>query len=190
MARVEQMPDGQDHDLGLVSLWIAFNSLYGQWDCQKREPKPDRESWRRFIDRILKLDSDGHVAAMLQEHKRLVMALFDDEYVSAYFWQEPTAKRAKSITECRPQRAHLVHRAAMDADSRRDPGPRLRHALPTRPRCGDLRRQAEPHVAETLRDDDAAAAPGAAAGVDRPRGRRGLGADVLSAGERATGTIA
>ena len=41
-----QMPEGQDHDLGLVSLWIAFNSLYGQWDCQKREPKPDRESWR------------------------------------------------------------------------------------------------------------------------------------------------
>ena len=36
MARVEQMPEGQDHDLGLVSLWIAFNSLYGQWDCQKR----------------------------------------------------------------------------------------------------------------------------------------------------------
>ena len=35
MARVEQMPDGQDHDLGLVGLWIAFNSLYGQWDCQK-----------------------------------------------------------------------------------------------------------------------------------------------------------
>jgi len=91
MARVEQMPNGQDHDLGLVSLWIAFNSLYGQWDCQKREPKPDRESWRGFIDRILKLDRDRHVAGALQEHKRLVMALFDDKYVSAYFWQEPRA---------------------------------------------------------------------------------------------------
>lgn len=96
MARVEQMPDGQDHDLGLVSLWIAFNALYGQWDCIKREPRPDRESWRLFIDRILKLDRDGHVPAMLQEHKRLALALFDDEYVSAYFWQEPTAVRAKS----------------------------------------------------------------------------------------------
>jgi hypothetical protein len=90
MDRVEQMPDGQDHDLGLVSLWIAFNSLYGRWDCQKREPKPDRESWRAFIDRILKLDREGHVAAMLQEHKRLVMALFDDEYVSAAKWRTAT----------------------------------------------------------------------------------------------------
>lgn len=95
MARVEQMPDGQDHDLGLVSLWIAFNALYGQWDSQKREPRPDRECWRAFIDQILRLDHKGHVAAALQEHKRLVMALFDDEYVSAYFWQEPCAERGR-----------------------------------------------------------------------------------------------
>ncbi len=25
MARVEQVSEGQDHDLGLVGLWIAFN---------------------------------------------------------------------------------------------------------------------------------------------------------------------
>jgi len=95
MARVGQMPAGQDHDLGLVSLWIAFNSLYGQWDACKREPKPDRESWRAFVDRILKLDSDGHVAGALQEHKRLVISLLDDEYLSGFFWQEPSAFGAK-----------------------------------------------------------------------------------------------
>jgi hypothetical protein len=95
MARVEQMPDGQDHDLGLVSQWIAFNSLYGQWDACKREPKPDRESWRTFVDRILKLDEDGYVAGALQEHKRLVISLLDDEYLSNFFWQEPSAVRAR-----------------------------------------------------------------------------------------------
>ena len=95
MARVEQMPDGQDHDLGPVYLWIAFHSLCGQWDCQKREPKPDRQSWCGFIDRILKLDRDGCVSTALQEHKRLALALFDDEYVSAYFWQEPAAERGR-----------------------------------------------------------------------------------------------
>jgi hypothetical protein len=94
MARVEQMPDGQDHDLALVSLWIAFNSLYGQWDSQKREPRPDRESWRAFVDRILKLDRDGYVPGALQEHKRLVMSLLEDEYLSGFFWQEPSARRA------------------------------------------------------------------------------------------------
>ena len=94
MARVEQMPDGEDHDLGLVTLWIAFNSLYGQWDCQKREPRPDRESWRSFMDRILKLDRTDHVPVALQEHKRLVMSLLEDEYLSNFFWEEPCAKRA------------------------------------------------------------------------------------------------
>src|SRR4051812_11836695 len=32
LARVETMPESDDADLALVSLWIAFNSLYGQWD--------------------------------------------------------------------------------------------------------------------------------------------------------------
>jgi len=95
MACVEEMPEGQDHDLGLISLWIAFNSLYGQWDCQNREPKPDRESWRGFIDRILKLDGSGHVVGALQEHKRLVISLLDDEYLSGFFRQEPSDIRAK-----------------------------------------------------------------------------------------------
>ena len=94
MARVEEIPEGQDHDLGLVGFWIAFNSLYGQWDAQKREPRPDRESWRAFVDRILKLDRDGYVTGALQEHKRLVMSLLEDEYLSSFFWQEPCAKRA------------------------------------------------------------------------------------------------
>jgi len=94
IAPVEQNAANEDHDLGLISLWIAFNSLYGQWDQQKREPKPDRESSRKFIDRILELDHDEVVANALKEHKRLVMSLLEDEYLSGYFWQEPSAKRA------------------------------------------------------------------------------------------------
>jgi hypothetical protein len=39
----------------------------------------------------------------------------------------------------------------------------------------------EPHVAEAVRGDAAAAAAGSFGGVDRPRCRRGLGSDVLSA---------
>ncbi len=93
IARVEK--DGvDDHDTDLLSLWIAFNSLYGQWDEQRREPKPDRECWRRFVDSILRLDESDHVADSLTEHRRLVMSLLEDEYLSGYFWEEPCAKRA------------------------------------------------------------------------------------------------
>ena len=37
-----------DLDLALICLWIAFNALYGQWNELRREPQPDRESWRAF----------------------------------------------------------------------------------------------------------------------------------------------
>ncbi len=92
--RVEKNADAEDHDLDLISLWIAFNSLYGQWDERDREPKADRQCWRAFMDSLLRLDESDHIADMLAEHKKLVMSLLEDEYLSGYFWEEPGAKRA------------------------------------------------------------------------------------------------
>ena len=94
LAHVEQMDKGRDLDSSLISRWIAFNSLYGRWNVEVREPASDRDSWRRFLDRILDLDLDGCIGELLKEHKRLVMSLLDDEYLSSFFWQEPTGKRA------------------------------------------------------------------------------------------------
>jgi hypothetical protein len=89
LARVESMSENEDADLALVSLWIAFNSLYGQWDRAKREPKPDRECWRAFVDRMLVLDGDNCIVGALQEHKRLVISLLEDEYLNNKFWRDP-----------------------------------------------------------------------------------------------------
>lgn len=86
--------DGDELDLPLICQWIAFNALYGQWNEQAREPAPDRECWRRFIDRILDLDADGHIEALLTEHKRLVMTLLEDEFLSRFYWEDPSDKRA------------------------------------------------------------------------------------------------
>jgi hypothetical protein len=36
MARVERVPEGQDHDLALVSVWIAFNATAAHnWTLRK-----------------------------------------------------------------------------------------------------------------------------------------------------------
>ncbi len=88
------MAENEDADLALVSLWIAFNSLYGQWDKSRREPKPDRECWRAFVDHLLQLDRTMHLVSALQDHKRLAMSLVEDQYLNSYFWQEPTAPRS------------------------------------------------------------------------------------------------
>ena len=94
IARVEKNADREDHDIDLISLWVAFNSLYGQWDEERREPRPDRKCWRSFVDSILQLDENGRVSEMLVEDKRLVLSLLDDEYLSSFFWQEPSTQRA------------------------------------------------------------------------------------------------
>ena len=90
IARVEAMDQKVDSDLALVSLWIAFNSLYGQWDRVRREPLQDRECWRAFVDRILLLDANNYMVATLQEHKRLVMSLLEDECLSTSYWRDPS----------------------------------------------------------------------------------------------------
>jgi hypothetical protein len=94
LQRVEETAAGKDLDLAFVSQWVAFNALYGQWDAAKRQTAPDRESWRQFLDRILKLDVDQRVTGVLQEHKRLVMSLLEDAYLSNHFWREPARQAA------------------------------------------------------------------------------------------------
>jgi hypothetical protein len=94
IARCEKSAGGEDDDLVLICLWIGFNALYGRWDPRGREPLPDRLCWRQFLDRLLALDSTGHIAAMLQAQRTLVMEILDDEYLSGFFWQEPSDVRA------------------------------------------------------------------------------------------------
>lgn len=94
LQRVEDIADDQDIDLTLMGQWIAFNALYSSWDSETRQPNADRQSWRVFIDRILKLDADGQLASVLQEHKQLVSSILEDAYLSNYFWEDPTPKQA------------------------------------------------------------------------------------------------
>lgn len=82
--------DPQQHlDTILLFQWIALNALYGQWDEEHREPAPDRASWQAFLRRILDLDQSGHLVAMLLDHKRLVLTIIENEYLSGHFWEEP-----------------------------------------------------------------------------------------------------
>ncbi|MFW5693084.1 MAG: hypothetical protein ACOCWL_02610 [Thermoguttaceae bacterium] len=140
MARVEQMPDGEDDDLAPVSLWIAFNALDGQWDAQRREPRLDRESWRAFVHRILGLDRTGYVPDALRKYQRLVISLLDDHYLSGFFWQEPFGQTGRAIAESGVQCTHVVHRAALGQGARRSAGAGVPRALPACPRDRNLRR--------------------------------------------------
>ncbi|MEX2215959.1 MAG: hypothetical protein WD768_17740 [Phycisphaeraceae bacterium] len=105
LQRVELIEGDQDLDVALTCRWIAFNAMYGQWNEQAQEPGPDRECWRRFMDRILKLDSGQQIESVLIEHKKLVIAIMDDNFLGSYFWRDPTKERAFQTSKDRRQAA-------------------------------------------------------------------------------------
>ena len=94
LQRVEQLEDGADLDIALLCRWIAFNALYGKWDEKAGEPMADRDCLRMLLDRLLNLDAEARIPSVLNEHKKLVMSILDDEYLSRFFWEDPSPKRA------------------------------------------------------------------------------------------------
>lgn len=99
LQRVELITGDDDLDLAILSQWIAFNALYGQWDHGVREPVADNVCWKHFLERMLALDKGSHIIDAFMRAKPLVMAIFDDEFLSRYYWQEPTDKRASGSKE-------------------------------------------------------------------------------------------
>ena len=95
MAHVEKLEADSDPDTTLICRWVAFNALYGQWNTEKREPVPDRKCWQEFLWTLVDLDESGHMADVLTGHKRLVMSILDDEYLSSFFWEQPSSERAR-----------------------------------------------------------------------------------------------
>ena len=97
LQRVEQIEaaDANDLDTILIYRWIALNSLYGQWNDRERQPVTDKSSLPAFLDRIFELDTDSRVTTILEEHRKLVESIFDDAYLTRYFWEEPTTERAR-----------------------------------------------------------------------------------------------
>lgn len=98
LARAEELTgdEGQaDADAALLFRWIALNALYGRWNAVEGHPEPDATTLRAFLDAVVELDTDGVVGTALVEHRRLVMAILEDEWVSSFFWEDPTDAQAR-----------------------------------------------------------------------------------------------
>lgn len=87
LQRVEALDDG-DLDQRLILQWIAFNSLYGRWDLSRCEPEPDARIISEFLKRILALDKQGRIAALVDEQRELILSIFSDDYLADYFWEQ------------------------------------------------------------------------------------------------------
>lgn len=101
LQRVEDIEDAEAEDAALIFRWIALNSLYGQWDEELRQPIGDRESLTPFLHRIVELDADERVRHVLDQHRRLVMAILEDEFLNRFYWDEPSDERARKTRKAK-----------------------------------------------------------------------------------------
>jgi hypothetical protein len=83
------------YDDALVMRWIGFNSLYGIWDEERKEPARDLESCTEFIKRVVDLDADEVIGDTLTEHRDLVMSILDDGFLDRYFWKSPGEEKLR-----------------------------------------------------------------------------------------------
>ena len=52
-------------------------------------PKSERKSYRDFCDRLRKLDRQKYIDSFMQDHKRLVVKICEDPFISSYYWRNP-----------------------------------------------------------------------------------------------------
>lgn len=111
LERVEELESAGvgAEDARLIYSWIGFNSLYGQWDEQLREPKPDRTSFQDFTSRLIHLDHESTIPNLLVEQRELVKSIAGDEFLSKYFWQLPGEETAKKAQNKSRQLGSLYH---------------------------------------------------------------------------------
>ncbi len=83
LERAEQAGDPEGR---LISLWIAFNSIYGHEDDASR-PASDRASWQSFLASVFKLDKPDRFGSVLREQASAVRRLIDGKYLFRPFWQ-------------------------------------------------------------------------------------------------------
>ena len=84
----------QEADGKLISLWIAFNAVYGHLDDDGRDAK-DHASWQTFLARIVELDAEDRIGRILRESEEDVTALVACRYLFRPFWLGLEAWEAK-----------------------------------------------------------------------------------------------
>lgn len=93
---------GDDLDIRFVCLWIGFNAAYASAEL-KEEGHTEKSVFRHFLHALLRLDTEGRIAALLwQQFPQAIRVLLDNPYVYQPFWdarQQAEGLSAERIDE-------------------------------------------------------------------------------------------
>ena len=114
-----------DNDVAFVCLWIAFNAAYAQDTGGNTDSSSERQTFRRFVGDVCRLDTDQALPALVWEvFPGPIRVLLDNHYLFQPFWEAfnnpcidgstPTYWR-ESFDDARMR----VHRALAQQDTER-----------------------------------------------------------------------
>lgn len=158
-----------DLDLSLLSQWIAFNALYGQWNHEAREPLSDNVCWKHFLERMLDLDKGSHIVDTLMENKPLVMSIFDDQILEPLLLAGAMRQASKPVEEDQVRCQNVVHPRKLAANPRPALRANLFSSLPVGPWRIDLQQFTESHSDSTLFAGDGPPVASIPPGLDQLR---------------------
>jgi len=82
---LERSEAAQDPEGRFISLWIAFNAIYGHLDDDGRNAQ-DHASWQSFLARMVEHDREDRLGMIICDEQTAVLRLIDNEYIFRPFW--------------------------------------------------------------------------------------------------------
>jgi len=109
LERAEQATDAEGQ---FISLWIAFNAIYGHMQGDGMNA-PDHGSWQAFLAGIVKADGEDRLGQIMWAEQRYILRLVDNRYLFRPFWLNQTDAGEKLVRSRRNVMVHLQNRSTL-----------------------------------------------------------------------------
>ena len=107
LERAEKAPDV---DGQFISLWIAFNAIYGHMQGDGMNA-PDHASWQEFLASIVKADTEDRLGQVMWADQLHILRLVDNQYLFRPFWLGQADADEKLARNRRNVMVHLQNRS-------------------------------------------------------------------------------
>ena len=80
--------ESDNDDIAFISLWVAFNSMYGREATFSTAHVSEKLAFKQFFSRVIDYDSNKTISAVIWSHYSNLFRLFiDNQFVFAPFWE-------------------------------------------------------------------------------------------------------
>ena len=109
LERAEKAVDAEGQ---FISLWIAFNAIYGHMQGDGMNA-PDHGSWQAFLAGIVRADGEDRLGQIMWAEQRYILRLVDNQYLFRPFWLGQADADEKLARNRRNVMVHLQNRSTV-----------------------------------------------------------------------------